>query len=295
MMEPHSVLAEKNVYLHGSWKADYRISENLIKSIAKEISIKPSLPFKLQLTPAGLTLEPQQLADEKAEKAKHLAFDVLRDIFINHYNPKCLLVIYVDSESKFRVLACSGQDDTGLEIVSKAYKDRKNFLLQNGRNSSQPQVPVNWTLVERHRLPSDGRQTLVRENLVKTDSTNGFIPGSRASANFGTLSRDQRGSSLRSNVSSQKQVIPDGGDFQDGDVFTYQRPVIVHELDDLEREPADWIQNEQYKAFSVGVQVCQLCECFTKRIYNHFLKVFFISSSKNIVSSLFLTYLQKLK
>lgn len=249
-----TILAKKNVYFHGIWKAGYRVSDKLVKSIADEIGSKPSRLCTLDLTTAGLTLEVPPTNDGKTRKTDHVAFSSLRDISINMYKRTCLLIIYVDSSNTFSIMTCSHQDEKELEDIANAFRRQKNVLLKSVHPKIQSPASVNWTLRQNQKASPERNTDLVRENYLRSSVSNGV--GHTSVNNNEALSKERHTVYNRNSTNFSTQAIAMNDFNNDDDVFSVSGPVVVHEPEHLTRVPVEGGSHHGHSdAFNVEVQV----------------------------------------
>ncbi|BFZ04494.1 hypothetical protein BsWGS_07533 [Bradybaena similaris] len=253
-----SILAKKNIYFHGIWKAGYRVSDKLVKSIANEIGSKPSRLCTLHLTTAGLTLEVPPTNDGKTRKTDHVAFSSLRDISVNMYQRSCLLIIYVDSSNTFSIMTCSHQDERELEDIANAFRRQKNALLKSVHPETQSPAAANWTLRQNQASPE--RNTgFERENYLRSSVSNGV---GHTVVNNEALSKERHAVHNRNSTHFNTQSIAMNDYNNDDDVFSVSGPVVVHEPEHLTRIPVEGGHHGHSSAFNVEVQTAAYEEDF---------------------------------
>lgn len=249
-MAQYVVLAQKTVLFHGIWKAQSKVSDSLVRTIAGGLWSTPARVCKLVLTSVGLRL---LMLDGKREQTEQVSFDSLKDILPNFYYPRCLLVIYASDPNKLNVVAFSSDNAKDVDAISTSYRNYKQQM-QRLRIRSHPQVTHTRTEKEKPRFLSEGHQPVFKETLVELRQSNGVALETLTNA-AALRGAEKYGSSQNSDLSCRSLSSSTTDTTEIEEVFSdSQAPHLVHEHEVLIREPMTRVGKRV--AFNLGVQVC---------------------------------------
>lgn len=258
-MESTPFIIERRLLYHGIWNAGYNIGELFIKNVSKEFPSKPPYPALLRLSSGSLALTVFQRGSNTPVEIRTdaIPFDALREISVNPFNSRCLMIFYVNNKNKFSALINSCKDALETQDIATAFQRLRNIR----KMKTQTPKSSNWI------IRKDDNKNVSVNDTDNNNTTNSQVDKSLSNVsndnknddifngNHDEVNRnDEDNASIKSRTDST--VIRDNFDFLDCE---QDMPFDMGAVFEEQAFTVDREQGPSKNKCSVGLQVTFVC------------------------------------